>query len=85
MVTRKSERARDKEINRKFERQQRQLNRKWMRNAASGFLVLIIIVIVLQFTPYRDVPMDIFSAAKGLVIKLTSGKSAPAEPNPKYW
>ena len=85
MTAQKSERARDREVNRKFEKQQRRLNRKWMRNAASGLVILIIIVIALQFTPYRDVPMDILSAAKGLIVKLTSGRSVPAEPDPEYW
>lgn len=85
MGARKSEKGRDKDINRRFERQQRRLNRKWMKHAVSGFVVLTIIVIALQFTPYRDVPMDLVSAAKNLVVKLTSGTSAPAEPDPQYW
>jgi hypothetical protein len=81
----KSDRARDKEINRKFEQQGRQLNRKWMRNAVSGFIVFVVIVIALQFTSYKDVPMDIFRTAKNFVQKLTTGKPAPAEADPKYW
>jgi len=85
MTDKRSERARDKEVNRKFEKQGRRLNRQWARNAVSGFVLLVIIVIVLQFTPYRDIPLDIFHAAKRLVTGMTSGKAAPVEPNPQYW
>ena len=85
MAREKSDRARDKEINRKFEQQGRRLNRRWMRNAASGLIVFVVIAIALQFTPYKDVPKDIFRAAKKLVQKLTTGESGPAEPDPKYW
>ena len=56
-----------------------------MRNAVSGIVLLIVAAIVLQFTPYSDVPGDVFNAAKGFLEGLTSGKSAPAEPDPKYW
>jgi hypothetical protein len=80
-----SKRARDKEINRAFEKQQRRLNRKWTRNAASGFIVLVLVLILLQFTPYRRVPFRIFNAAKGFVKNLTTGKAKPAEPDPTYW
>ncbi len=84
----KSDRARDKEINRKFERQGRRLNRGRMRNAAGGFIVLVLIVVALQFTPYKDVPMDILRETMSFFQKLTTGKSgpaAPAEPDAKYW
>ncbi len=88
MARDKSDRARDKEINRKFEQQGRRLNRRWMRNAASGFIVFVLILVALQFTPYKDVPMDILSAGKDFIQKLATGKSAPsgpAEPDAKYW
>jgi hypothetical protein len=81
----KSDRARDKEINRKFEQQGRRLNRGWLRNAASGFFVFVLIMVALQFTPYKDVPKDILKAAKNFIQKLTTGKAAPAEPDAKYW
>lgn len=84
MAGEKSDRARDKEISRKFERQGRRLNRKWMRNAVRGIVLLALILAALQFTPYRDVPMEILDAAKGFFQKLTSGRSAPVEPAPKY-
>lgn len=85
MAKEKSDRAREKEINRKFEQQGRKLNRKRMRNAAGGFVLFVVIVVVLQFTPYKNIPMDVFEAAKGFVQKLTTGKSAPAERDAKYW
>ena len=81
----KSDRARDNEINRKFERQGRRLNRRWTRNAAGGFILFVVIVIALQFTPYKDVPMDIVSETMSFFQKFTTGKSAPAEPDAKYW
>ena len=85
MTEKRSERARDKEVNRQFEKQGRRLNRQWTRNAISGVVILIILIIVLQFTPYRDIPMDVFNAAKRFVTGVTSGKAAPVEPNPTYW
>jgi hypothetical protein len=85
MAKGKSDRARDREINEKFEQQGKRLNRRWMRNAVSGIALLIVAAIVLQFTPYSDLPGDIFNAAKGFLQGLTSGKSAPSEPDPKYW
>ena len=81
----KSDRAREKEINRKFERQGRRLNRQWMRNAAGGFILLVVIVIALQFTSYKDVPMEIVSETMSFFKKLTTGKAGPAEPDAKYW
>jgi hypothetical protein len=85
MAKAKGDRARDREINRKFEEQGKRLNRRWARNAVSGIVLLIVAAIVLQFTPYRDLPEDIFNAARSFLQGLTSGKSAPAEPDPKYW
>jgi hypothetical protein len=85
MADRRSERAKDREIDRKFERQQIRLNRKWTKNALSGFILLVIILVALQFTPYRGIHAEIIDAAKDLIGRLTSGKSAPAEPSPKYW
>jgi hypothetical protein len=85
MARKKSDRARDREINERFEQQGRRLKRKWSRNAVGGLILLIVAAIVLQFTPYRDLPGDIFDAAKGFLQSLTSGKSAPVEPDPKYW
>ncbi|RJP71556.1 MAG: hypothetical protein C4532_07290 [Candidatus Abyssobacteria bacterium SURF_17] len=75
----------DREINRRFEKQQRSLNRRWFINAITGIILLAAIVIGLQFTPYRNVPRDIFDTAKGFVKSLTSGSSATKEPNPQYW
>ena len=85
MARKKSDQANDKEINLKFERQQRQLNRKWMRNAISGIVFLIVIILALQFNPYRNIHLEIFSAAKSLVKNFTSGKHVTVEPNPQYW
>jgi len=85
MAGKKNDRAREKEINRKFELQQRRLNRKWTRNAVGGIILLVIIIAALRFTPYRDLPMDIFEAAKDFVSGLTSGGAAPVEPDPQYW
>jgi hypothetical protein len=85
MARDKSDRARDREVNERFERQGKRLNRKWTRNAVSGIVLLIVAAIVLQFTPYSDLPRDIFDAAKGFLESLTSGESAPAEGDPKYW
>jgi hypothetical protein len=56
-----------------------------MRNAVSGIVVLVVIFVVLQFTPYRDIHLEIFNAAKNLVTRLTSGPAAPVEPDPQYW
>ena len=85
MARKSSEQASNEEINRKFERQQRRLNRRWLRNAVSGFVVLAAIALALQFTPYKDVPRDIFEMVKNLVKSFTPGKSTPREPDPKYW
>ena len=85
MAKNESDRDHDKEINRKFEMQGRSLNRKRMRNAASGIIVLVVIIVALRFTPYRDLPMDIIKAAKNFVSSLTSGRSAPIEKDPQYW
>lgn len=85
MAQGKSERLRDKEVNRKFEKEQRRLNRRWTRNAVSGIVLLVVIVVALQFTPYRNFHLDILDAAKNAVKKFTSGSSGPVEPNPKYW
>jgi len=85
MAREKSDRARDREINRKFEEQGRRLNRKRMRNALGGIVLLVVILVVLQFTPYRDLPRDIFDAAKDFVLNLTSDQRGPAEPDPQYW
>ena len=75
----------DEQFNRVFERQQRRLNRKWLTNAVGGLILLIVILIALQFTPYRNLPRDVFNAAKDTVKNLVSGPSVPKEPNPKYW
>ena len=75
----------DEQFNRMFERQQRRLNRKWLTNAVGGLILLIVILIALQFTPYRNLPSDIFNAAKDTVKNLVSGPSVPKEPSPKYW
>ena len=85
MAGKRSERARDKEINRKFEKQGRRLNRQWMRNAMGGIILIVVVIIVLQFTPYRNLHLDIIDAAKRFVKSLTSGNVAPTEPDPKYW
>ncbi len=76
----------DKETDRKFQQQQRRLNRKWTRNAVSGIVVLAVAFVILQFTPYRDLPYEIFDTVKNAVQNFfSSGPAAPAEPNPKYW
>jgi len=73
------------QTDRKFEKQMRQLNRKRLRHAIGGLLVLAAIVLALQFTPYRNIHRDVIRAAKGLLESLTAGADAPVEPNPKYW
>ena len=85
MAQKKRERNSDKQINKMFERQQRQLNRKWFRNAIGGVVLLAAVWIALQFTPYRNIHRDVIRVAKSVIGKLTSGPAAPAEPNPKYW
>ena len=56
-----------------------------MRNAMSGIILIVVVIIVLQFTPYRNLHLDIIDAAKRFVKSLTSGNVAPTEPDPKYW
>jgi hypothetical protein len=85
MARKRSEGADAQQTNRTFERQQRRLNRRWLANAVSGLVLLIIIIVALQFTPYRNIHRDIFDAAKSLLKSLTSGSSTPKEPDPKYW
>ncbi len=75
----------DQQFNRVFERQQRRLNRKWLMNAIGGLVLLIVVLIALQFTPYKNLPLDVFNAAKDSVKSLLSGPAAPKEPSPKYW
>lgn len=74
----------DVQLDRAFEAQQRRLNRKWTRNALSGLVLLVVIFIALQFTPYHDIHKVAFNAVKNFVSGLTSG-SGRSEPNPKYW
>ncbi|GAB4331968.1 MAG: hypothetical protein Kow0099_03570 [Candidatus Abyssubacteria bacterium] len=74
----------DVQLDRAFEAQQRRLNRKWTRNALSGVVLLIVVFIALQFTPYHDIHKVAFTAIKNLVSGLTSG-SLQNEPDPKYW
>ena len=85
MAKGKGDRARDKEINRKFEEQGRRLQRKWRGNAVKGIVALVLLLIALQFTPYRDVPKDVLEKAIEFFQGLTSGGSGPREPDPKYW
>jgi hypothetical protein len=73
------------QTDKKFEKQMRQLNRKRLRHAIEGLLVLAAILLALQFTPYRNIHRDVIRAAKGLLESLTAGPDAPVEPNPKYW
>lgn len=75
----------DKEISRKFASQGKALNRKRYMNAVGGIILLVLIIAALRFTPYRDVPTRILDSAKDFIKELTSGTSAPAEPDPKYW
>jgi len=81
----KSRSDRDREINQRFEQQGKRLNKRWTRSAVSGIVLIIAAIIVLQLTPYRDLPKDVFNAAKSFLQSLTSGKPAPVEPDPKYW
>ena len=85
MAKEKSDRARDKEINRKFEEQGRRLQRKWRGNAVKGIVALVLLLIALQFTPYKDVPRDVLEKAIELFRGLTSDNSGSREPDPKYW
>ena len=85
MAGKKSDLARERETNEKFEKQLRRLNRKRMRHVASGILVLALIIVALRFTRYRTLPMDIFKAAKKLVSNFTSGPAAPSEPDVVNW
>jgi len=86
MAKKEFEQAHDKETARKFEQQQRRLNRKWMRNAVSGIIVLAVVLLILRFTPYRDLPFEIFDTVKNTVQDFfSSGPTSPAEPNPTYW
>ncbi len=85
MARKRSEDADAAQANRMFERQQRRLNRRWLANAVSGLVILIIIIVALQFTRYRNIHLEIIDAAKNFVKSLTSGPAAPKEPNPKYW
>lgn len=84
-MARKKTDQHDQQFNRMFERQQRRLNRKWLTHAVGGLILLIVILIALQFTPYRNLPRDIFNTAKDTVKNLLSGPHVPKEPNPKYW
>jgi len=84
-MARNNEKAKDKQINKMFERQQRDLNKKRFRNAIGGLILLAAIVVALQFTPYRNIHRDVIRAAKNLIASLTSGSNAPVEPDPKYW
>lgn len=84
MARKDTDEKRNEEVNRAFEQQQRWLNRKWTRNAVSGLVLLIIIAVVLQFTPYRDAPREAFEAALSWAKGFSSG-SKHVEPNPQYW
>ena len=86
MAKKEFEQVHDKEAARKFQQQQRRLNRKWTRNAVSGIVVLAVALLILRFTSYRDLPYEIFNTVKTTVQDFfSSGPTAPAEPRPKYW
>ncbi|MBI4832482.1 MAG: hypothetical protein HY801_13230 [Candidatus Lindowbacteria bacterium] len=85
MAKKETEHGNDRQIDRMFERQKRQLNQKRLINAVGGAVLLAAILIALRFTPYRNVPREIIKTAADFVKGLTSGASAQKETDPKYW
>lgn len=85
MARKKRKETNDKQLDRMFEKQQRRLNRKWFINAVSAIILLAAILAALQFTPYRNIHLELIEAARSLVKSLSSGSSAPSEADPKYW
>lgn len=88
MDEKKYDRKHERDINKKFEAQGRRLKRKWQSKTVGWIVGLAILIGALQFTPYRDIPMDIVHLAINTIQKLTSGGSgggSGGEPDPKYW
>lgn len=86
MAKKRYDQDHDRETVRKFKQQQRRLNRKRWRNAVSGIVVLAVAFIILQRTPYRDLPYEIFDTVKNKVQDFfSSGPAKPAERDPTYW
>ncbi len=75
---------RNDDVNQVFERQQRALNRRRFVNVFGAIFLLIVILVILRFTPYRNVHLELIDAAKAFLKNLTS-ETAPAERDPKYW
>jgi len=48
-------------------------------------VALVLLLIALQFTPYKDVPRDVLEKVIELFRGLTSDNSSSREPDPQYW
>jgi len=72
------------QMNQMFERQQRRLNRNRLVRSLTGIALLIAAFLLLQLTPYRDVPLNILKSTLNLVTGFLSDKQAN-EPDAQYW